>query len=554
MFTCVGGVLYDRSGTRSISLYKGLTQVMPIFVILFFILCLGNSGAPLTLNFVGEFLSLFGVFQKLPYLGLLAGISIVLSAAYTIYLFNRTAFGGVFSKFFGENIRDISHRETIILFLLVLFTVILGIYPSIITDGLNYTLSTLIFEGGELSVCTLGILLKISRAQEALKKNYISKFNFYTIMGIISKPASFLNLISLNKVLIIDRDIVKNNLSLILSIIWLLMVYSFISYNILFNLKDIILIFAILIIFWIFVQERSSTILNFSINSIWILLNILILYFFLVTSIFIYGSANDLLFNLSLNICLNEAIKIASITLCYMLRTIFIINLIKLASNSNNLKQFGINLGWLLLSLCFLGFFSLIFSVVIASIIYTFFEGLTVQLPYTLNVDSSNSEGSNLQPYASQNNTNSLGGPEGGGQEDMNVNQSSYCNICKTIKKLEDRKTSDFVFDRGRNQFLKTGTEWDLERSQEDAILEARNKFNKFNDSKFAVRLDSSVDESDCKPLVKRLAKEGDMLTKTSSTKYPEKSKYIACSNTKIQLDVSIKALQKLDETEHNNN
>ena len=121
---------------------------MPMFVILFFILCLGNCGAPLTLNFVGEFLSLFGVFQKLPYLGLLAGISIVLSAAYTIYLFNRTAFGGVFSKIFGENIRDNSHRETIILFLLVLFTVILGIYPSIITDGLNYTLSTLIFEGG----------------------------------------------------------------------------------------------------------------------------------------------------------------------------------------------------------------------------------------------------------------------------------------------------------------------------------------------------------------------------------------------------------------------
>jgi NADH-ubiquinone oxidoreductase chain 4 len=185
LFTCVGGVLYDRSGTRSISLYRGLTHLMPMFVILFFILCLGNCGAPLTLNFVGEFLSLFGVFQKLPYLGLLAGISIVLSAAYTIYLFNRTAFGGVFSKFFAENIRDISHREAIILLVLVLFTVILGIYPSIITDGLNYTLSTLIFEGGEFSVCSMGILLKISR----LTKFDISKFNFVAelrIVGIMS--------------------------------------------------------------------------------------------------------------------------------------------------------------------------------------------------------------------------------------------------------------------------------------------------------------------------------------------------------------------------------
>jgi NADH:ubiquinone oxidoreductase subunit 5 (subunit L)/multisubunit Na+/H+ antiporter MnhA subunit len=246
LFTCVGGVL---------------------FVILFFILCLGNCGAPLTLNFVGEFLSLFGVFERLPYLGLLAGISIVLSAAYTIYLFNRTAFGGVFSKFFAENISDISLRETNILLPLVLFTIILGIYPSIITDGLNYTLSTLIYEAGEISVCTLGILLKIYRGQ-TLKKNSISKFNFYTIKGRMSNPASLLYLISLNKLFIIDRDIVKNNLFFILSIILLSIVLSFIFYNILFNLKDIILIFATLIIFLILVQERSSTILNFSINSI----------------------------------------------------------------------------------------------------------------------------------------------------------------------------------------------------------------------------------------------------------------------------------------------
>jgi hypothetical protein len=168
LFTCVGGVLYDRSGTRSISLYKGLTQLMPLFVILFFILCLGNCGAPLTLNFVGEFLSLFGVFERLPYLGLLAGISIVFSAAYTIYLFNRTAFGGVFSKFFAENISDISLRETNILLLLVLFTVILGIYPSIITDGLNYTLSTLIYEVGASSVDNHDVYISMIPAAPSL--------------------------------------------------------------------------------------------------------------------------------------------------------------------------------------------------------------------------------------------------------------------------------------------------------------------------------------------------------------------------------------------------
>ena len=67
---------------------------MPIFSILFFILCLGNCGAPLTLNFVGEFMSLYGVFERLPLLGVFASTSIVFSAAYTIYMFNRIAFGG----------------------------------------------------------------------------------------------------------------------------------------------------------------------------------------------------------------------------------------------------------------------------------------------------------------------------------------------------------------------------------------------------------------------------------------------------------------------------
>ena len=89
---------------------------MPIFSILFFILSLGNCGAPLTLNFVGEFMSLYGVFERLPLLGVFASSSIVFSAAYTIYMFNRIAFGGSFTKFFEENILDVNKREFILLF------------------------------------------------------------------------------------------------------------------------------------------------------------------------------------------------------------------------------------------------------------------------------------------------------------------------------------------------------------------------------------------------------------------------------------------------------
>jgi NADH-ubiquinone oxidoreductase chain 4 len=145
LFICAGGVLYDRSGTRLIHYYKGITQMMPLFSILFFILCLGNCGAPLTLNFVGEFLSLYGVFERLPLLGLFASSSIVFSAAYTIYMFNRIAFGGSFTKFFEENISDLTKREFFLLLTLVTFTVILGIYPSIIMDGLHYSVSNLIY-------------------------------------------------------------------------------------------------------------------------------------------------------------------------------------------------------------------------------------------------------------------------------------------------------------------------------------------------------------------------------------------------------------------------
>merc|ERR1712070_255188 len=142
LFICAGGVLYDRSSTRLISFYRGIAQIMPI---LFFILCLGNAGTPLSLNFVGEFMSLYGTFERSPLLGALASSSIVFSAAYTIYMFNRIAFAGSFSKFFKFNIPDLNKREFMILLTLVVLTVLLGIYPAPIFDGLHYSVSSLVY-------------------------------------------------------------------------------------------------------------------------------------------------------------------------------------------------------------------------------------------------------------------------------------------------------------------------------------------------------------------------------------------------------------------------
>lgn len=144
LFICVTS-LYERTGTRLIYFYRGIAQLMPIFSILFFILSLANAGTPLTLNFVGEFMSLAGAFERLPFIAILAATSIVFSAGYSIYMFNRVAFGGSFSIHFNTYLLDLNKREFVMLFILVLFIIILGIYPNVILEGLHYNVSTLIY-------------------------------------------------------------------------------------------------------------------------------------------------------------------------------------------------------------------------------------------------------------------------------------------------------------------------------------------------------------------------------------------------------------------------
>lgn len=145
LFICAGGVLYDRSHTRLITYYRGMAQIMPVFSVLFFILSLGNCGVPLTLNFLGEFMSLYGIFERLPLLGIFASSSIILSASYTIFMFNRISFAGPYSKHFRVNLPDINKREFNMLFMLVISTVLFGIYPTPILSGLHYNVSSLIY-------------------------------------------------------------------------------------------------------------------------------------------------------------------------------------------------------------------------------------------------------------------------------------------------------------------------------------------------------------------------------------------------------------------------
>src|SRR3984893_2523102 len=129
LFICVGGIIYERTGTRIINYLRGLVLYMPVFTILFFIFTLANTGIPLSLNFLGEILSLIGIFQRNPIIAVLGAVGIVLSACYSIFLYNRISYGS-FSPHL-KPIKDINRREFMLLFTLLLPTIILGIYPNV---------------------------------------------------------------------------------------------------------------------------------------------------------------------------------------------------------------------------------------------------------------------------------------------------------------------------------------------------------------------------------------------------------------------------------------
>ena len=143
LFVCVGGVIYDRIGTRIIHYVRGLVTYMPVFTILFLIFTLSNTGIPLTLNFLGEQLSLIGIWERSPLIAALGATGIVLSAIYSIYLYNRISYG-VYSPHL-KPIKDISRREFNLLISLLLPTVLLGIFPNVILDGLHFSISSLLY-------------------------------------------------------------------------------------------------------------------------------------------------------------------------------------------------------------------------------------------------------------------------------------------------------------------------------------------------------------------------------------------------------------------------
>jgi len=142
LFLCVG-VIYDRMHTREIDAYGGLVNRMPAYALVFLFFTMSNVGLPGTSGFIGEFLTIMGVFQVNPLIALIAATGVILSAAYALWLFRRVVWGELL-KASLKTITDMDLRERVMFAPLVVMTLLLGIYPSLVTDIIGPSVSALI--------------------------------------------------------------------------------------------------------------------------------------------------------------------------------------------------------------------------------------------------------------------------------------------------------------------------------------------------------------------------------------------------------------------------
>lgn len=132
LFLCVG-VVYDRLHTREIARYGGIVKNMPKYATLFMIFMLGSVGLPGTSGFVGEFLALLGAFQVNTTIAVLAASGLILGAAYMLVLYRRVVFGPT-EHADAAAMADLNGREILLLVPLAGMVIVLGVFPSLITD------------------------------------------------------------------------------------------------------------------------------------------------------------------------------------------------------------------------------------------------------------------------------------------------------------------------------------------------------------------------------------------------------------------------------------
>ena len=141
MFTCVG-VLYDRMHTRMIKDYGGVINTMPWFGAFFILFGMANSGLPGTSGFVGEFMVILASFQQHPLIAFFAATTLVIGAAYTLWLVKRVILGDVANAHVAE-LKDVSLREAVVLGGFAVCVLALGVYPKPLTDLMEPSIAQL---------------------------------------------------------------------------------------------------------------------------------------------------------------------------------------------------------------------------------------------------------------------------------------------------------------------------------------------------------------------------------------------------------------------------
>ncbi|WP_084863460.1 NADH-quinone oxidoreductase subunit M [Salibaculum halophilum] len=142
LFLCVG-VIYDRMHTRDIDAYGGLVNRMPAYALIFMLFTMANVGLPGTSGFIGEFLTLMGVFQANTWVAAVATTGVILSAAYALWLYRRVVMGDLIKESL-KSITDMTPRERGIFAPLVVMTLLLGVYPSLVTDIIGPSVEALV--------------------------------------------------------------------------------------------------------------------------------------------------------------------------------------------------------------------------------------------------------------------------------------------------------------------------------------------------------------------------------------------------------------------------
>lgn len=142
MFLCVG-VLYDRMHSRKISDYGGVINKMPIFGAFFVFFAMANAGLPGTSGFVGEFMVILASFEANLYFALIAATTLIVGAAYSLWMVKRVIFGQVANQNV-EQLSDLKPLEFLLLATLAILILAFGVYPAAITDVMDTTLNYLL--------------------------------------------------------------------------------------------------------------------------------------------------------------------------------------------------------------------------------------------------------------------------------------------------------------------------------------------------------------------------------------------------------------------------